>query len=631
MKKPNIQNLLILFFIFLSVFVSGAFGIVDSENFELYDTGKNYTDLFTTSSGKWSCVDGATCIKNQCGGGGIADFYIENVNANKFLSMWSFGEGCAGAGYKEVRMTWNHSNTSNIGNAPNKSITLRIRINEFRHSLLGFPNTFAGADTLNPSFTINTNEIYGGSRKAIFGLGRIMSYVPDNFTRLRPYFDFDRMKPEESSCSLGMYYNKWHDVVIQYITNTTHHTEVKIFVDGIECINYEESFLWGITHTFDEIRISTTGAFNMSIDDIKIYDTLINPMDTTQEPMILNCPVGNCIFYDDYTYIQNYNLSQADYYIGTEDFVTTGDGYVWGNASGNIQIMYYDFEESTGDYDIINNLVKFQINATYPTPPQLIDDFVAYRISTLCDTNIPVYTYNIFITLDYDFWNNVNDTLVNIYSVKNSELVTLGTLIVDNGDYFIITNQINKITQTGTLNIIRKIDVLENDLGSLDYKIGLDAQCSNITGFVIHRRDNLESITDFLKIDKIFYYGDYVQTEEGYVYETTNETNINDSLIKTNIDDMLHNASFTLGFRSNGMKMFFWLLIIVGLIMIVVSADVPSTIKPFIIGFILIMGIVIGWYIKFIPTGVFSLIIFIIALVGAIVLQRLFSSSGSTT
>ena len=628
MKKQNILLSLILFSILLSSFSFGQ-TLIDSDDFESYDLGKNYTNIHDVSGGKWWCPAG-NCEWTGCGGfNGVADFAIESYAGEKVLTMWGLdGNSCANAGYKLTRMFWNHTDTSTLAVSPNKTISYKMRINEFQSGRVGVGLEFAGGDLLRPRIQVATDYIYSATELGYIGVGSILQYNMFNYTMLRPSLNAGGwFLPTESNCFVND--GAWHDVHLNYISDGANLINTLVYIDGVECEDYAKAYAIGGAFTQDEINFQAIATFNVSFDDIKVYDGLYIPLQSFDSE-ILNCPIGNCIYYDDFKYLDNYDLSAVDYYEDTENFVVE-DGFLWGNVSdGNgAKYLKYDFTTDTTNYYIIHNVVKFNINETFPTPPVLYngENYVSYEFIVLCDGNIPAYNYQVFLTHDEDYWDNENGSLINVYFVHENGYQQIGTLMIENGGYFIIETEFNKPLQYVDLSYIAGLSTLPVDYSqSVDFSFSPSAQCDDITGFQIGRRDYTSNVTNFLKVDKIFFYGDVLDSEPVYFYSSTsNATSLNDSLIKVNVDDMLHKASDSLGFRSVGGKMLFWFLILLFLGITTFRSGVPDGIRTPLIIVAGILGFFIGWYLKFIPTSIFAFVVFVICLAGAVVFQRTFS------
>lgn len=191
----------------------------------------------------------------------------------------------------------------------------------------------------------------------------------------------------------------------------------------------------------------------------------------------------------------------------------------------------------------------------------------------------------------------------------------------------IIKNSFDYQNQRVGLNFLTDKDVTAGFNPDITFTQDFLQQCSLMGGVTIERRDSTQ-VDGFVGIDRIYYYGQVTQTgDDDFIFEHQNETLRNESLIKTDLDEDLHNMANTLGFRSVGMQILFWILLSGALIMMFVSEFEDKQAKTIIIFFGVVLMVAVGWYIKFIPTILFMFIIFVIAVFGALAIQRLLSSS----
>ena len=101
-------------------------------------------------------------------------------------------------------------------------------------------------------------------------------------------------------------------------------------------------------------------------------------------------------------------------------------------------------------------------------------------------------------------------------------------------------------------------------------------------------------------------------------------------MVEGNADEYLHNAAKTLGFKTTSTKLFFWIIIMfLGILAISTRKELDSGGKTMGIGAVIILGVISGFYLKFIPTAVFIFLLFVMAVVASIVWYKIFGSGAN--
>lgn len=603
----------------------------DSLNARLPDFGLNTADfdidnMRAESNNKWSCITNYPSCKQSVGlGNGNAYYELKTLAGNNYLNIYSVN-GTA-LGHKKVRLRWNPDNVkpANQGDSFGTSkytVQVRMKLNGNTVSLLAgsaLDDGYAGV------FVENFN--YDGTSFPVLYTGAIITTNVTLHTRLRGELTGTQTNPLASPCFIND--GDWHYVNSIYTFNATNPynlNSVNVYVDGVFCLNYQGSFSSGLPTSLipiETLNIQSSASYDMDIDDITIYEgSQSQPIQVELEDIVLDCPIDNCIQYDDF------NDNDVSDWDDLTDTAILDSGILYFDSTEDFKYITDSFVNH--DYDIIVGITEFSFNDSI-TPTEIDIDtaggFIAYGIYTNCADDRTAYLYNVFITRDDDYTGSENRSVVNVYTYQDGDARQLGTLVVDNGDTLIIKNSFDYQNQRVGLNFLTDKDVTAGFNPDITFTQDFLQQCSLMGGVTIERRDSTQ-VDGFVGIDRIYYYGQVTQTgDDDFIFEHQNETLRNESLIKTDLDEDLHNMANTLGFRSVGMQILFWILLSGALIMMFVSEFEDKQAKTIIIFFGVVLMVAVGWYIKFIPTILFMFIIFVIAVFGALAIQRLLSSS----
>lgn len=579
------------------------------------------------------CVDNILSPFNSNGNWSIK----ENGIGNNYLSLINLN-GSITNGYTATRLSWLHTHsTSNLGaNGRNYTLIYDIRLNNAE------PERFIGFHKKRGIGGILHYYDYGIQDIGWLAVGGVVTDSFEDWNRLRVNYAFDTMKPDKSDCDINN--GDWHTVAAQYLHNSSlYHVGTHVYIDGVLCMNYTLNKLQTSgMNMFNSFNVIAQAVVDFDIDNIMLYEGRVYSAFTPGEELPTICPVAHCLFYDEFSYVDNFDLSQspADYSEYTEKAIIK-DNRLYFNSTweiGSYAKIRHEFIPNS--YRVVTGFTQFKISDN-PTPDSMDLDIgnqpIVYSITTYCnDTNDYVTLYNIYLFNDKSFSLSENMTIVNIYT-KNpntGNMVILGTFTVRNGDYFALKNKIDLDKNRVYLNMITQEELTRGYAGDSMFNIELEMPCSNnLNAVQISRLDTYnENSSLHVGIEKIMYYGysEMGQDNDTYNFKYGNKTTQEDSIVKDDVGEVLHNTAFTLGFKSNASKLFFWSIIMLFAMFMLLHSNAPANAKTFGAVGIFVMFLVSGFYFKFVSSIVFTFILFIIAVIGAIAFTMLFKGgSGS--
>jgi hypothetical protein len=94
-------------------------------------------------------------------------------------------------------------------------------------------------------------------------------------------------------------------------------------------------------------------------------------------------------------------------------------------------------------------------------------------------------------------------------------------------------------------------------------------------------------------------------------------------------EDRIKDFASALGFISETSKLLFWIIIIIIIMFVIIKSDLESKVKGTLSMLLIILLIIAGWKLGFVSTPIFIFIVFIVAIVGALVLRNLYSGTGA--
>ena len=621
------KKTIIILFLFISLLSSFSFAVlVDSFDFEDLYVGTQANNFSKESLNKLNCTSSyPSCVSSVGGGFGFAKATIEqDYIQGKFLTV-SAVDGKLGD-YKTTNVNLNLNNLTVLNNI---TLEYMIKINEYRTT-----DVFAGTLSYNVIGGLwFTNFVVGISPNIMSSMsgGNLYNTNANIFTSIKGEYEGNKFIPENSSCNINN--GNWNKITHQYFFNSTEHfLYEKIFKNGILCSyeEYSKSFLPTSNNLLSLIRISAYAGFNISYDDFKLYNELITPYPIITDTTLLTCPVKDCLFFDDFKYEDNYDLSLVNYVYNTEhSYVRNEILYIDSNPSSNFIAHAFKENENT----IVDSISKFRFNNTI-TPSTLGEpnnEYIVYGIETLCNdvTGNTLNNFLVYFIRDDDFTGNENNTIVNLYNIDGG-IELKGTVVVSNDEDIYIHTRFNTNTQktqikfltTSTLNFLDS-----GFISSLDF----NSNCYNLGAVNIMRVDRYNTVNlDFVGLDTIYYYGNepLIDGIEDFEFIYGNKTETNESIIDGDIGEYIHNVATTLGFKSDISKILFWYALIFLLVVGVIQIQGIAESKNLVISLVVIVMHLLGYKLGFLPVVFLIFIFLVMATVLGIIFYKIFGSEG---
>lgn len=636
----NIHTKIFLFLLIVPIFSLGLYEytLIDSETFQSYTvytpTTPNAT-LAIESSNKWNCTDGTkypNCVTSSGVTTQQAKFLIDQEGSNKYLVLYT--NGYDAAQYRSVDLRWNHTNLSARTGSVDQYYTIQYKL---RIESYGYDQTWGTG--LGKVFTSvrDSNQWYDSpTHLGYTQFGGSYSYnTLTNYTKLKygaspvgfGVFDWklDRFNGVESPQACYIRDFVWHELTKIYHFNASNYADISVYVDGNLC--YQEKIDDQVVSgtPFYILYFSSSGDVIADYDDIKIYDGKYVP-----QPYFgayyFNCPSAGCLYYDDfqytfYDYLGKYayeSVSSSSLY---QPYTRESKLYL------NETFLQHDFIPNTAT--AISGTVKFIINDSSPNPIDF-DKPIYYYFGISCNksSELGVYEnpffFNVYFMRDDNYTLSENKSVMIVYS--NNKV--LGSYINNGGDIIVIDFDYDRTVNTAYFKISQKFtDNFKFTLADSDDFIVKTDSCNGFTGIEMGMIENdySKAQSEYIGIDLVYVYDDSVSSQNPIFSNIT----VNDSIIKGNVDDKIKDMAYTLGFRTKSGKLFFWLIIMFVFMAFLFNSNAPSSAKIIGAPIVGIGFLVLGFYLGFIDTIVFAFIILVIAILGALVVQRIFTGSGS--
>lgn len=603
-------------------------------NITLASEDIDISDLYTQSNGFWECSSNGNlpkCRDTVGTGAGSTGWSIKGTS-NKYMNIYATGWDMSG--YELTTFKLNPDGIPLLSTSVDTAITLQydIRLNNYESDNFG-----GDINNLGAGFWTTDNYISGATQRFFTSnMGSVQNFISqEQYQRIRGISgsaNFIGTYPQNSSCDVND--GDWHQVNNIFYHNTSQLLfKHEIYIDGVLCYQNNLSVdSVSYSKMFQDLHLDVLGVFNIDIDNIKFYTGAKSNEDVTaseEGTELLNCPVDNCIFYDDFTTYDNGDTVDSGGWTYFPESSIVFDNRLFLDNSYDFPIIQHTFLDN--NYDLIYGVVDFETNNTEtPVNLQDLNNFVSYGITTYCYSDNIVFTYNVYIFQDLDFTQDNNRTIYNVYTVLDGKLRQLATLTPENGDNIIIKNSFDMQNQKVSMNYITYSDIERNFIPDVSFSQDFFSPCSKLSYTEIERRDDSE-MNYFFGINKIFYYGeDFISNDEDNdIFVNVEPVSINDSLVKVNIEELLHNGAASLGFRTTAGKFIFFCLVMFLFVFALYQSDVSDSAKKLVSPFFIILFITGGWYFKFVPTIVFMFLILIIAIIGAVVYQKTFTASNN--
>ena len=587
------------------------------------------------TDGKMYCPAGEnypTCVRTAYGtGAGTGKVFINSESGNKFLTVAT--QDSDQWGYKKASILWDAINTSAVNVAENYSIQFDFKGTYSTYYFGLMNNLFAG-------FFNYVN--YGTNKQGGFLTGGILNLTAQKdeiWQQGRIYYNTLLNKAEPPIGCVNMLNGEWHKISIHYLTNGTHLQNTLVYDYDILCLNVSTNVLQSYTYPlFDYLYFLSYGSINASYDNIAVYEGLATPIpDYSDISDAILCPVDNCLFYENFNYEQGYNLQENNwnYYTQTTNF--WDEKYMYYNLSIS-ENKYIEKSFIAHDDKIIEGLITFKTN-DFIIPDEYNTKFNGFEVSLECIDDgqagtFTVKTFDFAVLKDVGFTSSENNSLVNIYTYENGYLKAKGTMEVKPND-FVHTKYIIDYDQQKIYFFVLQdyLSIYDYDRDNYIFSTDFNVPCNEIANLGVNYIDGgITNTTPYFMLDTIIFYGT-PESGDYLVYDYFNESdrlNESEAIVEKDAGDIINNVAQTLGFKSDGSRILFWFVIIFIFSLAIAHTDLPPIAKGFAIPIIFIGMFIIGWKFGFIPNSLFIFLIFIIALIGAFVYQRLVNS-GSTT
>jgi hypothetical protein len=635
----QLKNIFIILMFLLCSSISFGITPFATEDFQDLSLGFNYSDLLIND---FACSN-SNCYLTTGAGTGTGGVLVENNGLNKYITIYSLG-GNSGNN-KAGHLYYNYSVQNQfVMNNDDFSISFDMRVNNYP-SIPSDTTPFVFAPVANEKTFATFLSCSDPPFSSVCGITYNNDEDLDNINYdygITSAFSSSGFLPLDTStipeftwgnCFLDS--SIWYNMVLRYhitkfATNDNRITNVTIYQNGNQC------FDWDIPTARTITRVDTyflralrfySEVSSVSYDNFKLYANYTDDLLGVSPSSLANCPLGDCVFYDDYD-INPINNSYVYPIIANVPSKVKDSIFYFGNEGYN-QFNTYEFEQYS---DNLKMTYEFAINAT---PNPITDIPIFYQFKGICkDTNAIVNNMGVFVN-SYD---TPNQTLISFYHIDNDGITQTNTIansVYVNGEHPIIQVSYNFETQKVKYSLY---DVDLNFYSSLTSNGYLETDflndCDNIDNIYIDRADVGGAVDyGFFGIEKI--YAQHYLTPDGLDYPylpienpdfyTDNNLTPPNSSMKT-IDENLHDFAWTLGFRSVGAKVLFWLLLAVIIIIFTNEAlDIQSGLRNYLIGGMFLILFVTGWYLSFIPPALFIFFVLVGSIIIAFFFQQKFT------
>lgn len=630
LKRCGKINKNILYIILIIVFSYSVFStLIFEEDFQDYTLNNKTWHLEDNSETfQWMCSDFALdSCQNQVGVcvNGVSFSQIISDGGNRVLEV--FGN-CTDnqANYKEVSIMRNYTIPCSQCNF---SLSYDVRFVSVDWFNIGFNNaTKTEFSSFVRPFNLDYTSFGGGFDYTSIVMGGNTAIGEDNFLRLRAVYSEipHGGYPASSSCDVND--GLWHNVIWNLKANGSFYYDTDIYVDGVHCLDFNESSNSVFGAGTGYFYITSKGGYNVYYDNIEFYyDELTNYSESVFEDSLnLDCPIDNCIFYDDFSKYGDYgNISEGDWSYYEDNPAIIIDDKLYFNKSETWMIINHDINDK--NYDTVYYNIEIETNNTQtPSGLNITDEnFLGYRVLSYCGDNIG-FVYNIYMFQDISWSRSDNSTIYNIYTTDGGDLRQLGTLTLENNQKFIMSNKLDLENQKASLDYVEYSVVLNEFVPISSFEVDLLTSCSGISKIELERLGRSED-KFYAGINKVYLYGENKIEDSSVIFVNEDEVEVNESLIKVNVDEKLHNAANTLGFRTTAGKLGFWFLIMFFFIFLLLNSDTDSSVKKYGSFLIFIIMIVLGKYFNFVPTVFLAFVILLIAIIGALTYNKVFAQN----
>lgn len=345
-KKIMIPILMML----LIVGVVNASHLVFSEDFESYPIGglNNYTWI-NESGGKWYCVGGSSgCFGGTGSPVDDPQYFLEESGGD--TNLRTIGSYDDSSNYGSVILYFN------LSTQVDRNHTLVYDVKVVNVDEDDFNDAGGTATYFWSGFRFSSINNY-----LVSWLGGVITTVGfENYQRIRPDRSGTYSSPTNSSCDVND--GQWHTVTQQNIYNISkpQYDNMKIFVDGVQCMDYYNDltpFAGGTD--YDYMGIQTTAIFNTAWDNIKLYNGTQQPEQTS------NCTTTCTTWENPYILKEDFNG-----YINTCDWAVTENICFSGQLTRDTTDGYYTIYKNT---DYVSNTDVRYVTVSFDLQPTDIE------------------------------------------------------------------------------------------------------------------------------------------------------------------------------------------------------------------------------------------------------------------
>ena len=620
MKKTIFIPIIFLIIMTLSVF---GVSVIDSETFDytvFQDGFNNREDFFIESGNKWSCKEPSefpNCRKTFGTGKGVANYSIETDGVRTYLRLYALTNAVDNNNGYITRLLWNNDD-SNLTTG-NRNFSMKYDFKIFAKQFTNIINTdrgFGGID-------VGTSASI--SNQILHEIGRIQDSSEQNWSSIRHTYDsaFLTNKPLENGCEVQS--GLWYNVVHHYIFDGNYNLkEIVTYLDGKECLrsdynNNLEPVLncqtSGQDCFFKQLRFGAGRVTDIGYDNVYLYEDLYEPIVNVQG--LTNCPNNNCLYFDDYGYIEKIDWEIAGY-TGNLDAVYSLESHARFNSTADDYPFFSHILES----DVYTEIEGFMlIDLNYDITPSEFTETPYTLLYTLKCDDYDIHNLNLAFIRDDSFTSSNESTVLHFYSSDTGQ--NLGTYTIDNENTVAIRYKYSDIEDRYRITVEQDTLLSSLDFSqSSDFSVPYAIQgCDDFTDIDIRRRDfrENESTDSLIGIEKFWLYG---------TSQPDADTSVNDSsdnLVDKDWAEATQEAVESAGFRSIGAKLMLLLIFII-LGLVILASDIGQEHFKIIAPVFIISCIILGWYVGLIATEILIFLLLIVAGFIAMLITRAFQN-----
>jgi hypothetical protein len=579
--------------------------------------------------------------------GNAYSIIVEETATDNYMQLYSFSSSCSLANqFSEVNF---HSNITNFTGVSSMFIEYNYK-SEYQfydscYELNDFTiaNSYERVARMSDS-TADPLDAFGSYLEKAAGTFKdynrdytdiYNTYIPSSDSPITISHTDPRYRDNDDTSLCVVDDGAWHNIRIYYefANNTATHSYIKystMEVDGSQC--YERNFTADSEfnrNLYNHMLLFQTKNTIIDIDDLKIYYNEIPTSNTTynDSAIILNqidstaeCPVENCLFYDNFDYELNdteWSMPLVVANLGADVI----DSALYFNDTGYRSITS-PYWKSSAD-NIAQVILRFAINDT-TVPITLENETAVYRFEYVTASGETVNTLALSIS-KYDA-THVN---INVYDFENNQLKLI------NSETWLATEEPMVFTTYDYANDkiyynVQGFTPTWYTIATEKFKYMKSKQMTDHIMRVIVKRIDADNDFQFgfFGLDTIIAKsGNKITYDlfDPYTYDV-DAGYIENPPENGSIEVTLHDTAESLGFSSTGGKLLFWLILMVLITLLSVSVFEVSWMRVFMGGTMFVCLFIAGKLMGFIPTVVFTFVLLILLVAVAYFIASKFSS-----